>query len=160
MKHIAFVALLAALVVLLALPAEAQNWNRVNPSTMTAGFYTRINTTKAYVLSTNDTSATENLAWVRELEYYVVFNDSVNVITRFEYKSNPSASWTAVKFDTLNHTGGGTVTGSTYRTVALKAPTSDLLGNLSGQLRVIHIFAATVIGVTTPTYSDQWRWKP
>ncbi|MEW6511877.1 MAG: hypothetical protein AB1428_13075 [Bacteroidota bacterium] len=160
MKHILFAMFITLIGLLFIAPAaEAQQFTTQNPNGLPSAFQYPVWSAKTYAASQNDTSGVYNLGGVSQLEAYIVYNDSVNVITEFQYRASSSAAWAWVSGDTLNHTGGGAVTGSTIREKVLRSPTVSSF-NFGGQLRAIQHFQATVIGVTTPTYSVTWRWKP
>jgi hypothetical protein len=155
--HVVLIALVA--VVLLAPIAEAQQFILQNPNGVPGAFYHPVWSAKTYAASQKDTSAAYNVCGVRDLEAYIIYNDSVNVITRFEYRSTTSAAWVWVAGDTLDQTGGGVVSTSTVHEKILRSSTVSAM-NFGGQLRIIQVFQATLCGVTTPTYTVHWRYKP
>lgn len=132
------------LLVIFALPVVAQ----VNPGKMS------LRSGKTYVMSTNDTSRTFKLA-ASLASLRTMYRDSINVITLVEKSTNAGSTWAFACGDTLDQTGGGAVTGNTYRELLLRVPGTNSLGSVDGLFRVVNKFQATVVGVTTPTY-DQW----
>lgn len=94
------------------------------------------------------------------IEIEQVFQDSVNEITQVQYRADANATWTTVQRDTLNQTGGGAVTTATKREIVVRSQTVDKLSGLTGHIRVITTFGATVNGFTTPTYRARFIWKP
>jgi hypothetical protein len=112
---------------------------------------------KTYAASQNDTSIVYNIG-TTPTSLWEVYADSVNIITRVQWRSATTEAWATVKLDTLDHTGGGAVTGSTFRKISLRSYTADVFTGVGGQLRVIKHFQATVIGVTTPTYTTHLRF--
>lgn len=160
MKPIFFAIFIAVIALLFLAPAaDAQQFQLQNPNQIPGAFYYPVWTVKTYAVNQKDTSGAFNVCGTSQLEAFINYDDSVNVLTRFEYRSTSSAAWAFVLGDTLNHTGGGVVSTNTIHERILRNSTINSM-NFGGQLRVIQVFQATLCGVTTPTYTLQWRYKP
>jgi hypothetical protein len=130
---------------------------KLNPNKVDQYRYHPIWSSNTYAASQNDTSGAFNIGG-GPLSEWSVYNDSTNIITRVQWRASSAEAWATVKLDTLDHTGGGAVTGSTYRKIVLRNYVADVFTGVGGQIRIIKHFQATVIGVTTPTYSTQIRY--
>mgnify|MGYP001597996262 CR=1 FL=1 len=147
----------AMLMIAIFVASESQAQLRQNPNSVPQYRFHSIFSGATYAASQNDTSGALNIGG-SPTSLWDVYADSVNVITRVEWRSATAEAWATVKLDTLDHTGSGAVTGSTYRKISLRSHTADVFTGVGGQIRVIKHFRATVIGVTTPTYSTQLRF--
>jgi len=150
---------LLALVVLVVAVSPAQYGQYANINGTPSHFYTAV-FSKTYAANQSDTSIIFNVGGTRLADLYIVYNDSVNVITLVQKRTSKIGAWPFACGDTLNQTGGGVVSTSTPRTLTIRDATTDKLGGVGCQIRVITNFQATLCGVTTPTYATILRWKP
>ena len=162
MKRLLFIGIMFAIILAFFVPDEsfAQKAQKVNPTTIPTYFYWPVWSLKTYAASQKDTSGVLGVAGHRLVSVSTVYDDSVYVLLRVEYRANTSTAWSWVAGDTLNHTGGGVVTGSTKRELVLRGAQTDKFPGLTGQIRLIQVFQATLCGVTTPTYSTSINYKP
>lgn len=169
MKHFAFIAIIALLLIsLVAGPPTCEAQSTVKP-TAASLFYATSPTThtggapwkaRAYVLSTSDTTTPIAVTGASEVVLRTIYQDSVNVIDIIEFRKSTAEAWAVIKRDTLDQTGGGAVTTQTTRNVILKDPVTNLIPGLKGELRVRRTYAGTVIGVTSATQTTYWDYKP
>lgn len=145
-KLVLFVALLLAF----SIVAEAQ----VSPIPL------KIWTAKTYAVNQSDTSKAFYVAASGLASLWLKYDDSVNVITLIQYSKDEGATYSFIMGDTLNHTGGGAVTGSTYREVLLRGASTDKFGGVAGLVRVVQNFQATLCGVTSPRYRAWFMYRP
>jgi hypothetical protein len=157
MKRTAF-SLFAVLlaVVLIASTAMAQKPYLVDPAKQLGYSYYPLFSGKTMTASAIDTSAAVRISAAGAVSIKTTYNDSVYVITVVDY-SPDNVTYTAVKYDTLNQTGA-TIGTYTIREFYLRDQTANSIPGLTGWIRVRHRFQATIIGVTTPTYTTNVNW--
>jgi hypothetical protein len=110
-------------------------------------------TLKTYAANQSDTSKSLNISGAALASLGYKYDDSTNVISLVQYSKDAGATWAFIAGDTLNHTGGGTVSGSTYRELVLRSATVDKFAGVGGLIRIVQNFQATLCGVTTPRYT-------
>jgi hypothetical protein len=163
-----FILMVVGLAFLIPTTTIAQKSQRTNPATIPNHFYWPLWTAKTYVISQKDTSANWGVAGNNLIEIATTYDDSASDILRVEYRPSTSQNWTWVAGDTVTPAiqyatqpgATGSLTISTKRELVLRASTVDKFPGMAGQIRVIHVFQASLCGVTTPTYSTSIVFKP
>jgi hypothetical protein len=171
MKSWKFLITLLALVCFIAVEGQAQIPLDPNATYITNYKTISGSAAKSYANSQTDTIPSAaiagtgvKVAGATFIELLSAYNDSVNVITNIQYRTDANGTWTIIKRDTLNETSGGVTTHTAVAPkkseVVLRSTTVDLVSGLTGEIRVIKVFGGAVNGVTSATYIDKIIWKP
>jgi hypothetical protein len=155
--------LLGLVIALVAFQAAAQYGAEVNINKQISHYYTKVATAKSYAASQSDTSTVYNVGGTKLCELYQSYADSVNVIVLVQKRVTPGSSWAFACGDTLDQTGtggGSAIVSPVYRRLIIRDLSTDKLGGVGTQIRIVTNFQATLCGVTTPTYTMQLKWKP
>jgi len=145
MKHSLIFALCVA-VLLIAVPAFAQ----VGVSSIGVKF-----SNLTYAAAGADTSSSQNVAAARFLSLVITTADSAELDIVVQYKKD-NTTWTTVLTDSLITT---TAAGATQE-YSLRDGDSDLFDYIAYGTRVIVTGQASGCGVTTPTFTAKWIYKP
>ena len=145
MKH-SLVFVICVAVLLIAVPAFAQ----VNVEKIGVKF-----SNLTYAAAGADTSASQNVAGARSLSLVITTADSAELDVVVQYFAS-NLTWTTVLTDSLITT----VAAGATKEFSLKDGDSDLFDNLAYGVRVIVTGQATGCGVTTPTFTAKWVYKP
>jgi hypothetical protein len=146
MKHFWMIAVVCVAVLLIAVPAQAQiNVDRIGVSF--SNF--------TYANSESDTSGSQQVAAARALMLVLTTADSAIMDVYVQYKDS-NATWTTKFTDSLKTTVN---TGKTQE-YSLKDGDSDAFDAMVYGVRVVLAGRSAGNGVTTPTFTAKWYYKP
>lgn len=146
MKHFAVLFTVCVAVLLIAVPATGQ----VRASTVGVAF-----SDLTYAASAKDTSSGQYFGGANRLSLVVVTADSAELDIIVQYKLN-NTTWTTVLTDSLITT---TAAGATQEYSIIDSD-SDLFDGVAFPVRVVVGGQATGCGVTTPTFTATWHYRP
>lgn len=150
------IAIIFAIAALFALAPPSQAQSRQNPNTVAPFFYYNVTSGATYADSQTDTSAAYRLGAAKLLSLEFFAYDTVAADIYVDYRPWGGSAWTQILADSLVDT----VNTGTMKEIPLRTAAVDSIGYVSGDLRTRVAFRSSKNGVTSPTYTERWIWKP